>query len=228
MMPHSGMAVRVRKECREFGLLWLGALSVPLFLFFYFFNPALGDGGLLLLSTAPYYGIFALMSVVPFGREFGYATSQSLLCQPIPRWRIWIEKIVVLAVLLAIVVVAARLVGHWHWQRLARARSWQQQDRDRLWDNMVGPQAFLALACLCIGPVFSCLTRQTFTAFWLTLVAPVASMMLMVALDFGILEPLFGFTISQTLFHNKLTPLILIWCVVCAPMGWWKFTRLEV
>ncbi len=106
-----------------------------------------------------------MLALVPFGREFSLNTFGLLLAQPLERKRIWWSKVAVasgaLAALFAVwAITSSPLVDPW----IARSD----------WGHLVGFGALGGLVALVGGLWTSLLLRQLGAAFWLTLLIPVA------------------------------------------------------
>lgn len=123
------------------------------------------------LVLGGYVILCALAASMVFGQEFDVGILDSFLSQPVSRKRLWREKMGFLFVYLGILFCLHEILGH----------------HIRIFEESLtrsGPSFHttpLALAFLFFawssGPFFSIVTRQTHTAFWLTILSlPILSM----------------------------------------------------
>lgn len=218
---------RIAKETREILPMWALACIVVWMGLLYLPDTA-SEAEVLFPIPVTLHVLFSLMAAAAFGREFSYGTMARLLAQPVSRSRIWAEKTVLLAAAFASVLLLFGAVMFASWGRLCAVHNWTVEDQWRIGEFLALAPLFSAAMVLCNASLAAGFVRQTFTAFWITLLAPIALVVGLVAIDEMFLHPLFGFTIHLSIFHNQLTPLVALWCAAAYPLAWNRFRRMEV
>ncbi len=174
------------------------------------------------LGPGLYFLAAATLGALSIGHEYLRGTLPVLLSQPVPRRRIWLSKLAVLAVMLAALLAFA----WWSWGPLPRST------------DVFNPQVFAGRLTLLLFPVLCGL----FVAPWLTLVfrSPLAGIVFTAALPIviGIINTLVvwsalrsGAVRSWPDFLHLLAS-VARWttvalCLVAAVAGWRLFGQLE-
>jgi len=171
-----------------------------------------------------------MAAVLAWGREFHQGAIQRLLAQPLSRNRIWAEKNIVLVALafIAITLTFALCIYGIRQGSQAMAAAYSSMSSGSLaWAirHLANKWLFLSisisLSAIACGPFFSLLLRQAHTAFWASLLAPVAFIVLAPYLNLPAVE-------SVYLGHSTGLPLVLLWFLAFHAAGWFTFRRLEV
>ena len=216
-----GSAIRVGKELREMVGLWVPGLLVAATAFALPTLTESRDGQQIHALNAVVYITMCVIGVVPFGREFNYGTMPRLLAMPVSRTRIWSEKMAALAVVLLTIAVV-----EWVGFRFSLPEVTVIGRRAR---NELDAHMFIAAGfALCNGTLFSLLTRQPFTAFWLAFLAPLAAAVLVIGADELVWDPLLRVQLRTMLFHDDTRGFFVLWAAVTLPLGLGRFKRVEV
>lgn len=174
-----------------------------------------------------------LLGAVSVGHEFDHRTMGLLLCQPVPRSRLWAEKMLVLSI----------AVGTLWWS--VSIVSWLGLGYGMPSGEAVFSSAGILAIAICAAPVLTLLARSTIGGVALTLVGPFVLLLVTgVAVSalvtiYGV-ENLIGLTHSKVvvigLTHAKVvvtdhTPifaaLLILYCGGLAWFGWRKFVQWE-
>ena len=176
------MNALVKKEIRLLLPSWLTVLSLAIFLP-WIWKP---NGSVISWSPIVFFFGSILIGVDSFGREFSLGTFSWLMSQPVERHKIWRNKIAVLAVGVAIIYIVQfasyELWLHWGVTLFARGRSYTYNTLGDDWWFWVTVTAALMLVATCGGLWTTLLLRQVAAALWITFLAPVGLVLLMVSL----------------------------------------------
>ncbi len=189
------MWIRLHKELRELALPWAAAIAVA---------AAVWVATLGRVETALFIfaGLCFYITVRPFGGEFDRGTLARLLSQPIPRRRIWCEKMLAatVAVVLGYGLLLLLLGGPGQPPRLL-------------------PLWLILLVAIATGPTMSLVLRDSLRSFWAALALP-AAVLLATAVIWSLLlrEPELPAALA----------IFLPYCVVMALWGHRRFLALEV
>ncbi len=196
------MWIRLHKELRELALPWAGAVAAAVAV------AALGRAEIALLVFA---GLCFYLTVRPFGGEFDRGTLARLLSQPIPRQRIWREKILAatVAVLLGYgVMLPIRLEDA---VAVVLGGAPGQPSFLPLW--------LILLVAIATGPTMSLVLRDSLRSFWAALALP--------AVVF-----LAATVVWSLLLGGPELPavgaVLLPYCIVMTAWGYRRFLTLEV
>ncbi len=221
---------RILKEFRLLALPWLLALvAIP---FVYGFNRATGDnmpwellGGVCYIQTIA----FNMMSAFIFGSEYGHQTMERLLAHPLPRLRIWREKLGILAFLMAICLLVDAIYCVWRfsegvyfvWIFSPRFVNHKDQFED------LGYVFLYACLSFSTGPRVTFHVKQTQTAFCATLVLPIASFVLFLALA-GLAQLWIRDLVTKITNDFVIVGFGIVWSFTAYYLGRRKFLNLEV
>ena len=188
--------------------------------------------------------VFHLIGALSFGGEFAHHTMARLLAQPVPRSRIWVEKSVA-----HLLIVVFALVGNLHigLKAIQGVEIWDAAFArtpipiEDFIDGLTQPWFVFttcgALLSLASGPFLALTLRQTHTAFWASLVAPVFAASLFGLVDYSIIFHWVGFSITDWLNaalygvfgeFNLMAIFTAVWFPLFFAAGWFVFRRLEV
>jgi ABC-type transport system involved in multi-copper enzyme maturation permease subunit len=110
-------------------------------------------------------GCCAMMSAAVFGNEFQARTMPLLLAQPVPRQRMWSDKMLVLGLALAVSAV---------FMLASIALFIRGEGRPESFKETVGAAAVIILCAFCSGPGITLRVKNTLTAMAITFCLPVA------------------------------------------------------
>jgi len=167
---------------------------------------------------------YTIIAACTFGSEFGNGTMAQLLSQPLDRRRIWFQKMLVLASMLApialtlLVIYAGRVEESFYWP---------------YW-NLVLP-----VCAFCATPFFTFVTRSNIGAVVLSLAAPIliylgGGILILCLFKSGALEPTAA--LSEPINESRLRhwmgaylgTSLTLYCVGLYLLGYRRFQRLEV
>jgi len=164
-----------------------------------------------------------LLGAVSVGHEFDHRTMGMLLCQPVPRSRLWAEKMLVLSI----------AVGTLWWS--VSIVSWLGLGYGMPSGEAVFSSAGILAIAICAAPVLTLLARSTIGGVALTLVGPFVLSLVTAAIAtwvtiYRVKNNLIKLTHSKVVVTDH-TPffaaLLIVYCGSLAWLGWRKFVRWE-
>jgi ABC-type transport system involved in multi-copper enzyme maturation permease subunit len=217
--------VRLYKEFRALSFEWmLGVFGIVVFALAAKYDTDVDRQQLFLFGSFGIYAVFTfVLAAMSLGSEYDYGTIQLLLSQPVPRKKIWSEKITILFlqmislnIILVIVMVITRDCFH----------------EDYSFRDFVISSLFLFFFGMIGGLFFSLYVRQTHLAVWCSLFAPIIILFAEGYLDSAILWYT-GFSIDQYLKHAVDGPTLLIilfapWYIIGYFISHRKFLKLDI
>jgi len=187
--------------------------------------------------------LFLMMSVLIFGAEFSDKTMERLLAQPMSRVRLWREKMGILLVMLAALVIFDVIIQHWiTFEYVKAGAALRGEDFQNYWKMfpiynisfyLFVTTSALALLAFSSGPLMVLYLRQSHVAFWAALVAPVFLFVLFMGIDSFILLPIFKvslFVQIQIRFGDagEVSIPSMIWALIAYFLARRRFMTLEV
>ncbi len=201
--------LRISKECRALLPLWtvaLLAIAAPHFL-------GTDTRSIRAWAMFAYCAGCIILGAACFGHEFAHRTLSILLSQPVSRTRLWLEKMIVLGVMLSGLSLLFSVI-------LTRHDFLLEEPRILVNTLMILMPASIAF---CTGPTLTLLTRGVIAGAALTFIFPMASAI--IALSVAAVRH--GTDMADRWMPDYTFIFQSIYSLALLPLGWWILRRFQ-